>query len=184
MSVNIIWTPERVQKLVELWQAGRSASEVSRAFGEIVSRSAVIGKIHRLGIQRGAKTRHSPRRGNPKAPRTPGPKTFIARSLASPGAVWTRGRFPAQITVDVDIPTPVVDEPAPLAQRKTVETLTNACCRWPVGDPGTAEFHFCGATRIPGLPYCEPHARRAYTPTYYQQKAVGWAGRVREEEKV
>lgn len=182
MSVNIIWTPERVQKLIELWTAGRSASEVSRAFGGIVSRSAVIGKVHRLGIQRGAKTRHSPRSGNPRVPRTQGPKTFIARSLGSPVAVWAKGRFPAQITVDVDIAPTVVDEPAPIEQRKTIATLTNACCRWPVGEPSDPEFHFCGATRIPGLPYCEPHAKRAYTPTYYQQKAVGWAARARAKE--
>ena len=173
MTNNIIWTPERIEKLIELWTAGRSASEVSRAFGGIVSRSAVIGKVHRLGIQRGAKTRHSPRSGNPRVPRTPGPKTFIARSLVSPVAVWAKGRFPAQITVD---------EPAPVEQRKTIATLTNTCCRWPVGEPSDPEFHFCGANRIPGLPYCEPHAKRAYTPTYYQQKAVGWAARARAKE--
>ncbi|MFT9423835.1 MAG: GcrA family cell cycle regulator [Acetobacter syzygii] len=36
-----------------------------------------------------------------------------------------------------------------------------ACC-WPIGDPGTPGFHFCGATPIPGKPYCEEHAQIAY----------------------
>ncbi|MDE7548121.1 GcrA family cell cycle regulator [Acetobacter fabarum] len=36
-----------------------------------------------------------------------------------------------------------------------------SCC-WPIGDPGTPGFHFCGATPIPGKPYCEEHAQIAY----------------------
>lgn len=35
------------------------------------------------------------------------------------------------------------------------------CC-WPIGDPGTKGFHFCGAEAIPGKPYCVEHAQIAY----------------------
>jgi len=52
----------------------------------------------------------------------------------------------------------------PVNERKYIQTLTESCCRWPIGDPQQPEFHFCGKTKIPGLPYCEVHARRAFQP--------------------
>jgi GcrA cell cycle regulator len=52
----------------------------------------------------------------------------------------------------------------PLNERKYIQTLTESCCRWPIGDPQQPEFHFCGRKKIPGLPYCEVHARRAFQP--------------------
>jgi GcrA cell cycle regulator len=160
---DIIWTPKRVENLKAWWAAGASASEISRLMDLIVSRSAVIGKVHRLGIQRGAMTRHSPKKpANAKTATKPAPGGFC-RPVAFPG------RFTAYVS-DVD-PVAIVDEPAPAGQRKTIETLTSTCCRWPVGDPGTPDFHFCGATRLPGLPYCQPHAKRAYTPVMFQQRA-------------
>jgi GcrA cell cycle regulator len=52
----------------------------------------------------------------------------------------------------------------PLAERKTLQQLTEGMCRWPIGDPQLADFHFCGRNKVTGLPYCEAHARRAYQP--------------------
>ena len=52
----------------------------------------------------------------------------------------------------------------PLNERKTIQTLTECHCRWPIGDPQMADFHFCGKTKVAGLPYCEFHARRAFQP--------------------
>jgi GcrA cell cycle regulator len=52
----------------------------------------------------------------------------------------------------------------PLNERKSIQTLTEACCRWPIGDPQLADFHFCGRKKVTGLPYCEFHARRAFQP--------------------
>jgi GcrA cell cycle regulator len=52
----------------------------------------------------------------------------------------------------------------PLNERKYIQTLTESCCRWPIGDPQQPDFHFCGKKKIPGLPYCEVHARRAFQP--------------------
>ncbi|MCX8667749.1 GcrA cell cycle regulator [Acetobacteraceae bacterium B3987] len=61
----------------------------------------------------------------------------------------------------------------PVSQRKVAPprrvrgTLERASrqgptCQWPLGDPGTPEFHFCGATPLPGKPYCAEHAAIAY----------------------
>jgi GcrA cell cycle regulator len=52
----------------------------------------------------------------------------------------------------------------PLNERKYIQTLTETCCRWPIGDPQQADFHFCGKSKVAGLPYCEFHARRAFQP--------------------
>ena len=60
---------------------------------------------------------------------------------------------------------PAVEEIViPLAERKTIQTLVECSCRWPIGDPQMADFHFCGKNKVPGLPYCEFHARRAFQP--------------------
>ena len=52
----------------------------------------------------------------------------------------------------------------PMAERKCIQTLTEVSCRWPIGDPQLADFHFCGRKKVTGLPYCEFHARRAFQP--------------------
>lgn len=51
----------------------------------------------------------------------------------------------------------------------TILTLTTSCCRWPIGDPGTPSFRFCGARAVAGQPYCEAHARMAYQPASSQK---------------
>ena len=52
----------------------------------------------------------------------------------------------------------------PMNERKYIQTLTESCCRWPIGDPQQPDFHFCGKKKVAGLPYCEVHARRAFQP--------------------
>jgi GcrA cell cycle regulator len=49
-------------------------------------------------------------------------------------------------------------------QRKTVQTLDMHDCRWPIGDPQHADFHFCGARRVAGRPYCAAHVQAAIQP--------------------
>ena len=62
-------------------------------------------------------------------------------------------------------PAPPEFEPIiPIAQRKTMATLLPGDCRWPIGDPQVADFHFCGKRKQDGHPYCEFHVRRASAP--------------------
>ncbi|MDI4667129.1 GcrA family cell cycle regulator, partial [Xanthobacter autotrophicus] len=56
------------------------------------------------------------------------------------------------------------DNVVPMAQRCTIMNLTESTCRWPIGEPGKENFHFCGARSNPGTPYCTTHARMAYQP--------------------
>ena len=52
----------------------------------------------------------------------------------------------------------------PVEQRKTLLQLTEKTCRWPVGDPGSTDFFFCGGDTVNDLPYCSYHSRVAYQP--------------------
>ncbi len=50
------WTDDRIDQLKKLWDEGLSASQIAKELGEGVTRNAVIGKAHRLGL----KSRPSP----------------------------------------------------------------------------------------------------------------------------
>jgi len=50
----------------------------------------------------------------------------------------------------------------PVENRLTLLQLNEHTCKWPIGDPLTTEFYFCGQHSEEGKPYCEFHSRRAY----------------------
>lgn len=149
------WTDERVELLKRLWSEGLSASQIAGRLGG-VTRNAVIGKVHRLGLSGRATT------SRVKSHR---PRKRIANTVKRP----TRARFPIAGNPTVrelyasEPYVPMAEEiDIPEAQRKTVATLESCSCRWPVGDPQTQDFYFCGGKAVAGLPYCEHHARRAF----------------------
>lgn len=135
------WTDERVEQLRSLWTEGLSASQIARVLGG-VTRNAVIGKVHRLGLAGRASPSRSERPRLPMAPKVP------TRSHAAPAAP----------VVEED---PVILDDGSFA---TVLTINDRMCRWPIGDPSENEFHFCGRKPKNGSPYCEAHARKAYQP--------------------
>lgn len=59
------WTDERIKKLTKMWESGATASQIAEELGD-VSRNAVIGKAHRLGL----KSRPSPVKANEKPAKT------------------------------------------------------------------------------------------------------------------
>ncbi|MGB5093831.1 MAG: GcrA family cell cycle regulator [Parvibaculum sp.] len=153
-----MWTDERVELLKKLWADGLSASQVAKQLGG-VTRNAVIGKVHRLGLS-GRATPSRPARPRQNAPRT------LVRSRPDPLTLQDAGE-------DAPNDMPVITredrlesqtrEFAP-ALRATVLTLTEHTCKWPIGDPGQPGFHFCGHSADSGVPYCPDHARLAYQP--------------------
>lgn len=153
------WTDERVELLKKLWAEGLSASQIASRLGG-VTRNAVIGKVHRLGLSgRATTTRmktHRPRARMATVKRTAKPQRF-----ANIGNPALRALYQPDAEPYVS---PVEELEIPLAERKTIQTLVECSCRWPIGDPQHADFHFCGKTKVPGLPYCEFHARRAFQP--------------------
>jgi GcrA cell cycle regulator len=156
-SVN--WTDDRVETLKKLWAEGLSASQIAGEMGG-VTRNAVIGKVHRLGLAGRAKpapAANRPRRAKPAAPapvRAPQPVSRGATALAPV--------FQAEVVVEA-APQPVGNV-VPMGQRCSIMQLNESTCRWPVGDPGREDFYFCGGKSQAGIPYCTFHARIAYQP--------------------
>jgi GcrA cell cycle regulator len=155
------WTDERVEQLKKLWSEGLSASQIAGRLGG-VTRNAVIGKVHRLGLSGRATTS----RMKTHRPRTRPAGAGAKRAMPSPrfaqiGNPAVRALYQPEAEPFVPSAEEVV---IPLAERKTIQTLVECSCRWPIGDPQHADFHFCGKNKVPGLPYCEFHARRAYQP--------------------
>lgn len=151
------WTDDRVEQLKKLWESGLSASQIAAELGNI-TRNAVIGKVHRLGLSGRAKSTSSaaPRQRKVRAPQH---MMRISRPMA-------RGNTALAHAFDVEAePDPIAfDNVVPMNQRRTLLELTEDTCHWPVGDPGSTEFFFCGGKALGGLPYCAHHSRVAYQP--------------------
>jgi GcrA cell cycle regulator len=171
------WTDERVELLRRLWDDGLSASQIALQIGG-VSRNAVIGKVHRLGL---------------------------AGRVKPIGPAAAQGRRKDDLPAEVEVETVVVEEPtlpeppaivahrpapnfplrpspAPepvalaVSERVTIMDLRDSMCRWPMGDPTSPEFRFCGARSITGLPYCTQHAQVAYQPAAERKRDRRVAG--------
>lgn len=126
------WTDEQVEELKRLWNEGLTTGDIGKALG--VSKNAVVGKAHRLGLN----GRPSPIRRDEEESAAP------------------------------ELPLKQAKADKPKADKKqpeklfTVNDLTHSSCRWPIGDPKDADFHFCGKEAMPDKPYCAEHAAIAY----------------------
>lgn len=151
------WTDERVELLKKLWADGLSASQIAAELGGI-TRNAVIGKVHRLGLS-----------GRAKSPSSSAPRQRKARAPShlmriSRPAMRGNTALAHAYEYDVDPEPEVIENIIPLGQRRALLELNEETCRWPIGDPATSDFFFCGGKPIPGLPYCSYHSRVAYQP--------------------
>ena len=142
---NATWTPERVDLLRRYINDGMTCAQVAREIG--VSRNAVIGKTNRLGLSRGR--------------RAAAPRPERSRAALTPrlGAVTQRGILRA---IYAEAPPEAGDAPISSAARCSLLELAQGKCRWPISNPGAADFCFCGNGAVVGLPYCADHARMAY----------------------
>src|ERR1044071_7443081 len=144
------WTDERVELLKKLWQDGLSASQIAKQLGG-VTRNAVIGKVHRLGLS-GRAAPSKPARPIFKAPRP-------ARPAAAHPAPPRRIAEPSMQTT-----APVIRYQDESPGSATVLTLGAHMCKWPIGDPSSDSFTFCGKRSDEGHPYCFDHSRVASQP--------------------
>jgi GcrA cell cycle regulator len=154
---DISWTDERVELLKRLWAEGLSASRIAGELGGI-TRNAVIGKVHRLGLSGRAK---APSSAAPR-PRKARPASHVLR-MSRPAVALARHALPVY-ELEVEPEQELVENVVPIGQRCTLLELSDAKCRWPIGDPGSSEFYFCGGKPVGELPYCAYHARIAYQP--------------------
>jgi len=179
------WNDETIARLRTLWNEGLSTAEIGRRMG--VSKNAVVGKAHRLGLA----ARPSPIRRDANGVSTPrpmAPRRVVGPTLPPLGAALPHGE-----EVAVERPEPrllVKAQPAsPPSPRPHVAggaasggvasigavpaavpvravyaprgTRMAACC-WPLGEPGTKTFRFCDEEALTGKPYCADHAQLAY----------------------
>ena len=202
------WTDERVETLKRMWAEGQSASQIAKELGG-VTRNAVIGKVHRLGLSNRVGGKDEDEAEAPVAAARPDPApqpapaaTAAARPdpepapepVAPPRPAATPEPRPAPATAapaanvtPIPLRKPLVPAGQPLppqpsaneispealasvrevekrARRLTLMELTERTCKWPIGDPATDDFWFCGLPSLPGKPYCEAHVGVAFQP--------------------
>jgi GcrA cell cycle regulator len=169
------WTDERIALLKQYWEEGRSASQIADLLGEGLSRNAVIGKAHRLGLaSRPSPLKTGESKAEPKAPRSE-PRAAAPKPAAPRPAPAAPAPAPVQAEAPVrpappPVAQPVAVEPAPAARatarpkggRVTLLDLNDRICKWPIGHPDEPDFHFCGKPVSPGFPYCGEHCLVAY----------------------
>ena len=166
------WNDERVEMLRKLWQDGLSASQIAAELANGITRNAVIGKVHRLGLSGRAKTPAQsaprPRPAKPARTSSPAPRSHapimrgnLAYALAP--RVMEAPPQPKALLEEVVIP---------MSERVTIMELRESMCRWPMGDPQTPDFRYCGGDAPVGEgPYCKYHARVAYQPAQDRRRA-------------
>ena len=208
------WTDERIATLRKLWEDGHPASKIAEQLGG-VSRNAVIGKAHRLGLEKrpspvkadkapakpaAKKVKKEPKAeqpapamaempaaAEPAAPAPAGAPEESAQEAEGSGdqAIPIQPKVPLSARSDVDQSTTAAPRiqihdprpaprPAPkkpmrparaseaIADKTSLLDLNEKICKWPIGHPGEAEFHFCGEASEPGFPYCNRHCAEAY----------------------
>jgi len=153
------WTEQRIEMLRRLWGQGQTASQIAAALGG-VTRNAVIGKAHRLGLT----GRPSPIKrdavGGDAPKRRPAARRIAMASQPKP-------MMPVQRT-NVTASQPEAAPPPPAPQERTrsyparAQGVGGKACSWPVGDPKQPGFHFCGEPAETGRPYCSQHCHMAY----------------------
>src|SRR6201991_585506 len=153
----LTWSDDRVEQLKKFWEAGLSASQIAAELGNM-TRNAVIGKVHRLGLS-----------GRAKSPTSAAPRQRKARPAQHMMRVSrpvSRGNTALAHAFEVELePDPIAfDNVVPMSKRLTLIELTDPSCHWPVGDPASPDFFFCGGKALAGLPYCAHHSRVAYQP--------------------
>lgn len=157
------WNDDRVDLLKKLWADGLSASQIASKMGG-VTRNAVIGKVHRLGLS-GRATPAKPQRGCD-------PAILIEEPVAP---VFGRKVEAEPLLVEPEIVAPAILDTGDMT---TVATLKTNMCRWPIGDPAKDDFHFCGQGTASGKSYCAYHAHLAFQPAPRRTDRVSTPTRV------
>jgi len=136
-----VWTPELIAEVTRLWGEGLTTAEIGKLVG--VTKNAVVGKAHRLGL-----------------PARPSP----IRRKGSGGGSTSRS------AASVSVARPVAKPPAKPMRQLALST-SGARCKWPFGHPGDANFHFCGSLALVNRPYCPEHYQMAYLPARVKGEA-------------
>jgi GcrA cell cycle regulator len=144
------WTSERIAQLTSCVGAGLTCSQIAAEIG--VSRNAVIGKMNRMRLSR--------------------PRNLLAPAPERQRGAWrpksdnvTRLFSQHRILMRLPREPKVAPETIRNGRGCSLLELGPGSCRWPINEPGAADFCFCANPQVEGLPYCVGHARIAYKST-------------------
>ena len=149
------WRNELLDELKKRWLAGESASEISCAlmthFHVAFSRNAIMGKLYRLGM-----TNKKSRSPTINSDDNVSPSVRPARLEPPP-------RFRPKLPKSPSVANAQFLEALASERRPcSLLQLSNHTCRWPIGDPSTNDFGFCGiaeADMTVSRPYCKFHTQ-------------------------
>ncbi len=177
------WTDERINLLKKMWKEGKSAADIAKMLGKGVTRNAVIGKAHRMGLS-----------GRPSPIKKPAPpaRKETGKKAAAPVKAPAKKASPAPVPAlknpalakEVEELKKIEKEIAPLGGGVALLDLTERMCKWPIGDPREPDFTFCGHPIRPGTPYCPPHAAMAYQSSSRSRNAAAAAAHANEDREV
>ncbi|MCY3726737.1 MAG: hypothetical protein F4X24_05630 [Rhodobacteraceae bacterium] len=137
----VAWTTQQVNKAVNMWKEGKTATEISNKISK--SRNAVIGKLNRLGVKK------------------PNSNATNETSLDKEENKATRDKIDKQLNGQSAGDT----QPTQLEDRRlSLLYLNEKTCRWPIGDPSTKNFWFCGKPTLLNKGYCAQHSELAFQP--------------------
>ena len=146
------WTPERENKLKELWKKGHTASQIATMIPG-TTRNSVIGKAHRLNLEARAVSKKS----------SVGTKTKTESSTnIKPGKLSRKAKFRSLL----------LDKNFEPENPKKLEELGDRNCRWPIGHPDQEGFYFCGRSPIEGFSYCKLHVLYAFQPKNPKEELI------------
>ncbi len=164
-----VWTEEIIQKMLELWMEGKSASVIARELcamaGKELSRNAVIGKLHRMRkagqIPEREETRTRPQRSTARQETRSRHERPQPRKTTTAGSLALETKAQPVVTTEVR-PRPQLEVVEEKGLVHDIMDLKPNSCRWPIGNPGEEDFCYCGRESREGGPYCEHHATVAY----------------------
>jgi GcrA cell cycle regulator len=176
------WTDERIALLKKMWKEGKSAAEIAKTLAKGVTRNAVIGKAHRMGLS----GRPSPIK------KPPAPKKEAAKK--APARVPTASKAPKKTATAATTKSAHIAraaEEAPKFDKEEIPEgggvslleLTERMCKWPIGDPREDDFTFCGRGIRVGTPYCPDHAAAAYQSSSRRSQAAAAKKQAAAEEE-
>lgn len=167
------WTDERVEQLRKLWTDGLSASQIASALGNGITRNAVIGKVHRLGLSGRVKAPSSSasrsRVAQPRTPRSSSPRRPSGGGGGG-GSIGNTALAYAPRTYSPPAPKRAEDVVIPMSERVTIMELKENMCRWPLGDPQSPDFRYCGLGSDGAGAYCCYHSTIAYQPVQERRR--------------
>jgi GcrA cell cycle regulator len=184
------WTIAREEQLEKLAGEGLSCREIAvemNCFSHCSDggRSAVIGKVHRMKLPLSHHAAEKPKRERfaavphvTSAGRIRNVTRLQAKANGHDPGLPPQCRNPSHnvlAAIAIAAAAPGLSEKlkgaVPDGTGIKLHELTKLTCRWPIGDPKTPEFEFCGDRVFPDLPYCAGHARLAYQPPYQRDRA-------------